>query len=80
MMLRDKLIDVLHKKPKEGCVSATLQSGAIYTKYEVDDPRFSKLIDKFKADAPNIMNSFGFENQPLPLLWTADYILGESVT
>lgn len=78
MMVGDKLIDVLHKKPKEGGVSATLQSGAIYTKYEVDDPRFSKLIDKLKADAPTIMKSFGFENQPLPLLWTADYILGES--
>ena len=78
MMVGDKLIDLLHKKPKDGGVSATLQSGAIYTKYAVDDQRFRKLVAKFNADAPKIMDSFGFENQPLPLLWTADYILGES--
>ena len=30
-----KPVEILHKKPKEGGVSATLKSGATYTRYEV---------------------------------------------
>mmetsp|Transcript_6842 Transcript_6842/g.9981 ORF Transcript_6842/g.9981 Transcript_6842/m.9981 type:complete len:516 (-) Transcript_6842:182-1729(-) len=76
-MVGTKLISLVHKKPKAGGVSATLKSGAIYTSYEPDDPLFSDLVSKFRADLPHIRECFGVEDQPLPLLWTADFIFGE---
>jgi len=78
LMIGSELIQIVHKKPKEGGLSATLQSGAIYTTYSPDNPKFSVLIENFKADLPTIMSSFGLEDEALPLLWTADYIYGDS--
>lgn len=78
LMVGSELVEIVHKKPKEGGLSATLQSGAIYTKYSPDDPKFTKLVENFKSDIPHIMDSFDMSDQPLPLLWTADYIYGES--
>lgn len=78
LMVGSELVEIVHKKPKEGGLSATLQSGAIYTKYLPDDPKFSKLVKNFKADIPHMMDSFDMSDQPLPLLWTADYIYGDS--
>jgi len=77
MMVGPNIIELIHKKPKEGGLSATLQSGAVYTKYKPSAPEFCNLVKNFKADLPNIMKSFGIGDQPLPLLWTADYIFGE---
>ena len=77
MMVGPNIVELIHKKPKEGGLSATLQSGAVYTKYKPDAPEFSNLVENFKADLPNIMKSFDIADQPLPLLWTADYIFGE---
>jgi hypothetical protein len=78
LMVGSELVEIVHKKPKEGGLSATLQSGAVYTKYPPDDPKFAKLVKNFKDDVPRIMKSFGMEDQPLPLLWTVDYIYGET--
>jgi len=78
LMIGPELIQIVHKKPKEGGLSATLQSGAVYTKYSPDDPKFEKLVENFKADLPKIMSCFGLANEPLPLLWTADYIYGDT--
>lgn len=78
LMVGSELVEIVHKKPKEGGLSATLQSGAIYTKYLPSDPKFEKLVKNFKSDIPHIMSSFDMSDQPLPLLWTADYIYGES--
>jgi len=77
LMVGSELIEIVHKKPKEGGLSATLKSGAIYTKYAPEDPKFKSLVKNFKEDVPKLMSAFGFENQPLPLVWTADYILGD---
>uniref|UniRef100_A0A7S2KTG6 DUF6815 domain-containing protein n=1 Tax=Leptocylindrus danicus TaxID=163516 RepID=A0A7S2KTG6_9STRA len=77
MMIGDKLVELIHKKPKAGGLSATLQSGAVYTKYPPDAPEFENLVANFKLDLPRIMEAFGISDQPLPLLWTADYIFGE---
>uniref|UniRef100_A0A6U2PK73 DUF6815 domain-containing protein n=1 Tax=Leptocylindrus danicus TaxID=163516 RepID=A0A6U2PK73_9STRA len=76
-MVGDKLVELIHKKPKAGGLSATLQSGAVYTKYPPDAPEFENLVANFKLDLPRIMEAFGISDQPLPLLWTADYIFGE---
>lgn len=78
LMVGSELVEIVHKKPKEGGLSATLQSGAIYTKYAPDHPKFAKLVENFKDDLPRIMECFGMSDQPLPLLWTADYIYGDT--
>ncbi len=78
LMIGSELVEILHKKPKEGGLSATLESGATYTKFAPDHPRFAKLVNNFKEDVPQIMDCFGMSDQPLPLLWTVDYINGES--
>lgn len=75
-MVGPELIGLVHKKPKEGGLSATLQSGAIYTNYEPDAPEFRTLVEKFRTDIPHILECFGVSDQPLPLLWTADFIFG----
>lgn len=76
LMIGSELIELVHKKPKEGGVSATLQSGAIYTKYSPEDIKFKSLVDNFRSDIPNLMGAFGFADKALPLVWTADYIFG----
>jgi hypothetical protein len=73
-MIGSELVNILHKVPKEGGLSCTLQSGANYTSYTPDDPKFACLAKSFLADLPKIMDSFGMTGEPLPLLWTADFI------
>jgi len=71
-------IEVVHKVPAEGGLSATLSSGAKYTSYRVDHPKFKNLLDDFIGeDLPKIMPRLGMENTPLPLIWTGDFILGD---
>lgn len=77
LMVGQKLVGIVHKKPKEGGYSATLQSGAVYTSYEPDAPEFESLVKAFKSDLPKIMTSFGIADQQLPLLWTADFMYGD---
>jgi len=75
LMVGDQLLSIVHKKPSAGGVSATLQSGAVYTTYPPGDPQFATLVDSFRADLPRIMEAFGLQEEPLPLLWTADFIM-----
>lgn len=76
LMIGTELVEIVHKVPKEGGLSATLQSGAVYTKYLPSHPKFAKLVRNFKDDLPHIMECFSMADHPLPLLWTADYIYG----
>jgi len=72
-----KPIEIVHKKPKEGGLSATLKSGAVYTRYEPDAPEFERLMKSFvHRDLGNLLPLLGMEGHELPLLWTADFILG----
>ena len=73
-----ELVEILHKKPAEGGLSATLASGAVYTKFAPDDAKFASLVRHLKEDVPRIMDSFDMADRPLPLLWTADYIYGNT--
>jgi glutathione synthase/RimK-type ligase-like ATP-grasp enzyme len=71
-------IEVVHKVPAEGGLSATLASGAKYTSYACDEPMFKNLLDGFIGeDLPKIMPRLGMENTALPLIWTGDFILGD---
>lgn len=73
LMLYDKPINVVHKKPAEGGdnFSATLFSGA---KYRYDDPsEWRELVESFLSQLPKVRSKLG--NYDLPLIWTADFIL-----
>lgn len=78
LFVGSELVEIVHKKPKEGGLSATLASGAVYTKYAPDDDKFANLVEHLKKDVPRIMESFHMADHPLPLLWTADYIYDDS--
>ena len=79
-MIYDKPTEIVHKKPAEGGISATLKSGAKYVSYQPDDPMFKKLMDDFvNKDLPQIMPCLGMEGMPIPLIWTSDFILGDKV-
>lgn len=73
LMLYDKPVNVVHKKPAEGAdaFSATLFSGA---KYRYDEPsKWQNLVDMFLSELPNVRKKLG--DFDLPLIWTADFIL-----
>lgn len=76
-MIGDKVEAIVHKKPVAGGISATLSSGAHYTQYPPDDPKFNKLITLWDKDKKNLMNALGLGESPLPLIWTADFIYGD---
>ena len=77
-MIYDKPTEIVHKKPADGGISATLASGAKYVSYQPDDPQFATLMDNFiNKDLPKIMPALGMDTQPIPLIWTSDFILGD---
>lgn len=73
LMVADKPINVVHKKPVEGedAFSATLFSGAKYTYDKPED--WQDLVDSFLKTLPQITEKLG--GYDLPLIWTADFIL-----
>lgn len=73
LMVGDKPIFVVHKKPAEGAdaFSATLFSGA---KYQYQKPEeWKELMDMFNAYLPTISEKLG--GFDIPLIWTADFML-----
>lgn len=76
-MLRDKPINVVHKKPAdaEDAFSATLFSGA---QYRYDRPeQWETLVNGFLNQLPEVTELLG--GYDLPLIWTADFILDTGV-
>ncbi|CAK9034458.1 unnamed protein product [Durusdinium trenchii] len=74
-LIGDSLIGVIHKKPKEGGISAVGGTGSIYTFYGPDEPLFKSLTENFlKKDLPHVMPSLDLAEEPLPLWWTTDFI------
>lgn len=73
LMLRDKPVNVVHKKPAEtkDAFSATLFSGA---KYRYDEPeKWPELMEIIQQSIPVLRMKLG--DYDLPLIWTADFIL-----
>jgi len=73
LLVGETPIFVVHKKPvqSEDAFSATLFSGA---KYRYDKPEaWSELVDFFLRNLPDITHRLG--DYPLPLIWTADFML-----
>merc|ERR1712054_581359 len=72
----EKLVGIIHKKPKEGGISAVGGTGSIYTFYGPDEAKFSNLTNNFlKKDMPHVMPALGLADEPVPLWWTSDFIL-----
>lgn len=73
LMLREKAVSVVHKKPEESedAFSATLFSGATY-RYDKPE-QWQEMVDKVEANIPMLQTRLG--GYALPLLWTADFIL-----
>ena len=75
-MVVDTLVGIIHKKPKEGGISAVGGTGSIYTFYGPEETKFKALTDNFlKRDLPHVMPSLGLGDEPVPLWWTTDFIL-----
>merc|ERR1719191_863905 len=70
-----KLVGIIHKKPKEGGISAVGGTGSIYTYYGAEEPMFQNLTKKFlERDITQIMPALGLAAEPVPLWWTTDFI------
>jgi hypothetical protein len=75
-MIGPKLVGIIHKKPKEGGISAVGGTGSIYTYYGPEEPKFSNLTTKFLTDdIDKVMPALGLPTEPIPLWWTGDFIL-----
>merc|ERR1712203_1200749 len=72
LMVGDTCQMLIHKKP-EGGLSAVGGNSA-YTYYTPEDPTYKGLLANLKKDTPHMMKALDLEGEPLPLLWTADYI------
>ena len=71
---RDRASDeAVHKKPMGGGLSA-VGGNSEYTYFKPTDAKYKGLIEKLYADIPTLLPSLGLEGEPLPLLWTCDYI------
>jgi hypothetical protein len=73
-MISDEIVSLVHKVPKKGGISATLDSGAVYTSYSPNDEKFKGLSIQLKKDLPKMKGCFNMEHIPFPLIWTIDYI------
>jgi len=74
-MVADTLVGIIHKKPKEGGISAVGGTGSVYTYYGPKEKKFANLTKNFiSIDLPKIMPALGLESEPIPLWWTSDFI------
>jgi len=74
-MVGDELVGIIHKKPKEGGISAVGGTGSVYTFYGPDEPKFKNLTTNFlNRDLKKVMPSLGLAGEPIPLWWTSDFI------
>ena len=72
LMAGDTCQMIIHKKPLDGL--SAVGGNSAYTYYEPEDPMYDDMIQKLNKDIPMLMKVLDLEGQPLPLLWTADYI------
>jgi len=75
LMSGDSLLQIVHKKPHEGEMSAVDQTHATFTSYEPGEyMKFGNLRETFEGEMDSIFNAMGIGGEPLPVLWTADFI------
>jgi len=75
-MIGPKLVGIIHKKPKEGGISAVGGTGSIYTYYGPEEEKFANLTKGFLTDdIDKVMPALDLGSEPIPLWWTGDFIL-----
>ena len=73
LMAGDTCQMAIHKKPSGGGLSA-VGGMSDYTYYKPEDPKYADLLAKLNNDVPQLLTKLDLAGEPLPLLWTADYI------
>ena len=74
-LIVDSLVGIIHKKPKEGGISAVGGTGSTYTYYGPEEKLFENLTTNFlKKDLPHVMPALDLAEEPVPLWWTTDFI------
>ncbi|MEA3553034.1 MAG: Cj0069 family protein, partial [Campylobacterota bacterium] len=73
LLVNDKAVSVVHKKPQDGEFSATLFSGAKYNYESPEDKKWADVIKLTKKGLKDLKPYLSQQNYPL--LWTMDYIL-----
>jgi len=73
-MICDACVGIIHKKPKEGGISAVGGTGSVYTYYGPTEEQYKHVSDKFQAELPKLMAALDLAMEPLPLWWTSDFI------
>merc|ERR1719375_1728104 len=73
LMAGDTCQMAIHKKPMGGGLSA-VGGNSEYTYYTPEDAKYKGLVQKLYDDIPQLLPSLGLNGEPLPLLWTCDYI------
>ena len=73
LMAGDTCQMAIHKKPQGGGLSA-VGGNSDYTYYTPEDPKYANMVQTLYKDIPTLLPCMGLEGEPLPLLWTADYI------
>ena len=72
LMVGDTCQMAVHKKPLDGL--SAVGGNSAYTFYTPQDPMYADLLATLYKDIPKLMTAMDLEGEPLPLLWTADYI------
>jgi hypothetical protein len=73
LMVGDACQMIVHKKPEGGGLSAVGGMSA-YTFYKPGCVEYQGLEQSLYADIPKLLTELDLEGEPLPLLWTADFI------
>ena len=73
LMAGDTCQMAIHKKPIGGGLSA-VGGNSDYTYYRPEDPKYANMIATLYKDIPTLLPCMGLGGEPLPLLWTCDYI------
>ena len=73
LMAGDTCQMAIHKKPMGGGLSA-VGGNSDYTYYKPSADKYKGLVQKLYDDIPKLLPSLGLDGEPLPLLWTCDYI------
>jgi len=79
LMVKDKLHVIIHKKPESGL--SAVGGNSIYTYFQPGSKEYADLERKFLGqDIPQLQKALEIENEPLPLLWTGDFIPVDGAT
>ena len=72
LMAGDTCQMAIHKKPLEGL--SAVGGNSAYTYYKPGDDKYKSMIETLYKDIPTLLPCMDLQGEPLPLLWTCDYI------